>query len=176
MSDFIGTTFETAKGSIITVVGLCKNRANGQKVYQVECSVCSLDKEMYPFPFVMLKGNLKGGSTPCGCAKSPKFSPAQMEIRLTRLCVKSGLKFVKFNDGYKQHNDYFTFMCPHHGEQTNRVYNFLYNHTRCTHCSSDNRVSPTNNSGETLSLTEEPKKIIKPKLTGYASVFAMMKK
>lgn len=173
MPDFIGTEFETAKGSIITVTGLCKNKANGAKVYQVHCSVCSLDKEMYPFPFVMLKGNLKGGSVPCGCAKSPKFSPAQMQIRLTRICNAHGLTFVKFNEQYKNHNNYFTFSCPLHGEQTNRVYNFLYNHTRCTHCNKDNRATPTNNSGSSLSLTEQPKI---PKKLGYSAVFAMMKK
>lgn len=173
MSDFIGTQFETPKGSILTVVGICKNRANGAKVYQVECSICSNDKEMYPFPFVILKGNLKGGSTPCGCAKAPKFSPAQMQIRLTRLCKQYGLSFVKFNEPYTKLENYFTFTCPEHGEQTNRVYNFIYNHTRCQHCNKHNRASPINNSVQPLPLTEMPQK--KNKI-GYSSVFAMMKK
>lgn len=172
MSDFIGTQFETSKGSIITVVGICKNRANGAKVYQVECSVCSKDKEMYPFPFVMMKGNLKGGSTPCGCAKSPKFTPAQMQIRLSRLCQQYGLTFVKFNEPYKKLENYFTFNCPHHGDQVNRVYNFIYNHTRCQKCNKDNRATPTNNSVKPLSLTELPER--KKKLS-YSSVFSMMK-
>lgn len=48
--DFIGTTFPTPDGGVLTVVGWNGERQGcGSKKYTVECSICSKDKGCFGF-------------------------------------------------------------------------------------------------------------------------------
>ncbi|CAL9961113.1 hypothetical protein VPHF99_0060 [Vibrio phage F99] len=65
--EFIGTTFNTPKGGVLTVTGVKGISGNGGALFWVECSVCSLDEELFPDRFYSNKRNLETGKVPCGC-------------------------------------------------------------------------------------------------------------
>lgn len=98
---FIGRTFPTPKGGILTVViKLPRPRTEGSTLYEVECSVCSKDRELFP-SLTSTKASLKRGSVPCGCSKRPLWSLAQDLVRVKRVCHEKGYSFLGFNGEYE---------------------------------------------------------------------------
>lgn len=60
-------------------------------MYEVECSVCSIDKELYPEPLTIEKYSaLSRGSVPCGCSSVPRWTEYQQKVRIERLCKSRG--------------------------------------------------------------------------------------
>lgn len=93
--EFIGTTFPTPKGGVLTVTGVVGKRGS-HAVFTLECSVCSKDKELFLDGFTSLKGGLVKGRVPCGCAFNPKWSQPQYETLINRKCFERGYEFLGF--------------------------------------------------------------------------------
>ena len=96
---FIGSTFPTPKGAIVTVVS-SSNVVWRCKKYLCECSLCSKDKELFPNLFPVVKSSLLSGSVPCGCSKRTKWTASQNKVRIERKCVALGLRFIGFIGEY----------------------------------------------------------------------------
>ena len=136
--DFIGQTFPTPKGGVLTVVGVVGKSKNGIKIYSSTCSICSEDKELFPDLFESPKGSLVKNSIPCGCSKFPQWKPFQATIIARRLCVDAGYEFLGFPDGYKNCYSKFSYNCPVHGKQKVSYTNFVKNMgTRCPSCGTE---------------------------------------
>lgn len=94
VDDFIGATFPTPNGWVLTVTGWDGERnGSGNKKYTIECSTCSKDTELFPDGFKSLKGNLVRGQVPCGCAKNPRWSEYQHKVHVQRECKNLGYIF-----------------------------------------------------------------------------------
>ena len=131
--DFIGQTFPTPNGGRLTVVGNNGLKGNKKK-YELSCSICSLDTELFPDLFESRKGHLVNGSVPCGCSKKPEWKPFQVEIIVGRLCVEAGYEFLGFSDDYKNKNSKFSYNCPTHGKQKVSYDSFVNRGSRCPDC------------------------------------------
>ena len=94
--EFIGTTFTTPKGGVLTVVGCCVEKAsgNGNALFKVECSICSDDEELFPDGFKSLKGDLVRGQSPCGCTRNSCWNESQYNVLVERGCAKRNYKFL----------------------------------------------------------------------------------
>ncbi len=132
--DFIGQTFPTPKGGVMTVVGVVGKSKNGIKIYSSTCSICSEDKELFPELFESQKGSLVNGQVPCGCSKRTKWRPFQATIITRRLCVDAGYEFIGFPEGYKNKNSKFEYICPTHGKQKVSYASFVNTGNRCPSC------------------------------------------
>lgn len=100
--DFIGTTFPTPNGGVLTVVDWDGKRGSGSaKKYTLECSICSKDTELFHDGFKSSKGSLVRGGVPCGCTKSPRWSEYQQKVRVQRECKKRGYTFHGWIGGFK---------------------------------------------------------------------------
>ncbi len=95
VDNFIGETFKTPRGGVLTVLGH-NGLKSSKKKYRLVCSLCSQDSELFPRQFESEKGSLKKGKVPCGCATTPHWSREQYEIRINRECEKRGFLFHGF--------------------------------------------------------------------------------
>lgn len=68
-------------------------RTRRDKLYKVECSLCSQDKELFPEPFWMTSSKFKN-RIPCGCSPKPEWSTHQKEVLIRRRCVSLGYSFL----------------------------------------------------------------------------------
>ncbi|QQG33794.1 hypothetical protein ZPAH1_orf00032 [Aeromonas phage ZPAH1] len=144
--DFIGQTFPTPKGGVLTVVGVVGKDKYSHKKYGLSCSICSLDKDLFPDSFESQKCNLVKGSVPCGCAKTPKWSEQQVNIITRRLCEKEGYEFLGFPEGYKHKNSKFEYKCHTHGKQKASYNDFVNRGTRCPLCGTESMKDKQRNS------------------------------
>lgn len=85
--EFVRTQFKTDKGSVLTVTGVAGKRGT-EAIFNLECSICSKDTELFPSGFTSVKGNLIKGVVPCGCSKTPKWSNEQDLILTNRLLTE----------------------------------------------------------------------------------------
>ena len=138
--DFIGQTFPTPKGGVLTVVGISDRKSNGTKVYKLTCSVCHKDKELFPDLFESVKSSLVNDQAPCGCSKTPRWKPFQIIILINRHLDKvgkyEGNKFVGFDGGeYKGVNSTKVILnCPEHGEYRPTYNNLIRKESGCAKC------------------------------------------
>ena len=110
--DFIGTKFNTPKGGILTVVGkLPKEPGKSHPKYQLECSICSKDTELFPELFTSVKGSLVGGCCPCGCAKNTMWAKEQYKILILRK-IKNKYEFRGFVGESKGKKSNIRLHCP----------------------------------------------------------------
>lgn len=69
--------------------------------FEVVCSVCSLDEELWPAGSILTKiPALKKGSKPCGCCAYPKWSKSQTLIRCRRFSETLPLTVLGFVGEY----------------------------------------------------------------------------
>lgn len=105
--EFIGTTFPTHKGGVLTVtsvVGKCGKREGNAK-FGLVCSVCSEDGELWPENSITSsKGGLVNGRIPCGCAKNIKWTEEQTRLRVRRECHSRGYIFHGWCGEYEGKN------------------------------------------------------------------------
>lgn len=103
--EFVGSTFQTPKGGVLTVVGVRNgNRRCGKRrsKYILKCSLCSLDEELWGYGSILSeKGNLGIGQIPCGCSKTPRWSENQVKVRVSRTCKDRGFIFNGWVGEYK---------------------------------------------------------------------------
>lgn len=112
--EFIGTTFNTPKGGTLKVTGLKGISDRRVALFWVECSVCSLDKELFPDRFYSNKSNLEMGKVPCGCSNNYQWTDQQDKTFIQRLLDKTqpNLKVVNSN-GLKGNKKRFTLECTY---------------------------------------------------------------
>lgn len=137
---FIGSTFNTPQGGVLTVLG-CNNLKGSKKSYILCCSICSEDKELFPPYFESKKSNLNNGRVPCGCSKSCKWSMLQYETKVRRECSTRNYEFLGFGAG-KGKRTKISLKCleDDHVWETTSIDNFLHNGRGCTMCSRVSRV------------------------------------
>lgn len=134
IDEFSGTQFQTPTGSILTVNHIV-GKQQRRKLYDVSCSVCSIDKELYPDGFKLSKPDLTRGRIPCGCSKKPQLSEQQYTIIVKRICKEKNYKFIEFLGGYKNKNTKVVYECPYHGIQDTTSYdNFANKYNGCRKC------------------------------------------
>lgn len=132
VDSFIGSMTPTRKGGILTIVGV-RDVINGIKVYDVVCSICSKDKELFPYYFKSTKVNFYK-SCPCGCSKYPRLSESQAIVKIKRICEYKDYMFDCFISGYKTNRSKFKYVCPFHGYQTVSYDSFVNRGTGCSSC------------------------------------------
>lgn len=139
--DFIGETFPTPKGGLLTVVSVVGKSKNSIKKYGLTCSICHEDAELFPELFESQKSSLINDSVPCGCAKNPKWSEQQVNIIIRRLCEKEGYEYLGFHEGYKNCYSKFEYNCPVHGVQKASYNSFVNSGSRCPDCGGKKKKS-----------------------------------
>lgn len=97
--DFVGSTFSTPKGGVLTVTGV-KGKQKKVVIFSVTCSICNADTDLFPEEFSVSKGSLTSGGFPCGCTKL-KWSEEQYIIRINRECTIRGYTFHGFAEKFK---------------------------------------------------------------------------
>ena len=74
----------------LTVLGW-SGKYRSTRVYILTCSVCAEDPELFGEGyFKSTLPNLVSGRTPCGCAKSRKWSEDEYQIQAKRMCNELG--------------------------------------------------------------------------------------
>lgn len=95
----MGETFENDCGSTLTIVGVIKNDVGRGYKHLVECSICSIDKELFPKPFPILYAKLKDGRSPCACTRYV-YDETQVKILIKRRCKTLDHKFLGFKNDF----------------------------------------------------------------------------
>lgn len=90
---YVGTKYKTPKGGTLTVIGESGRRRGKNIIWEVECSICSQDKELFPAPFDGNKFQMDKGQRPCACSPY-QYTEDQNKIRLSRV----GLIVLAVND------------------------------------------------------------------------------
>lgn len=138
--DFIGGTFPTPKGGLLTVVG--HNGLKGsKKKYKLTCSICHTDEELFLGLFESTKDNLIRGKVPCGCAKNPRLSESQVNVIVCRLCRSENYDYLGFPEGYKNNKSKFEYICHTHGKQSVEYNSFVNIGSRCPECGGNKKKS-----------------------------------
>jgi len=100
--EFVGSTFPTPKGGVLTVVGVSSEKQSGRiAVFICKCSICSKDRELFPDYFKITKDRLIKGVSPCGCSIN-LWTEYQNKIRVGRECNKRGYIFHGWVGGYQR--------------------------------------------------------------------------
>jgi hypothetical protein len=99
--EFIGTTFETESGGILTVIGAIDKHHHTQgNLFLLHCSKCSEDLELFPNGrLISDKKRLLKGRFPCNCNENFKGSPKQRKVIAKRLAENKGYKLLSLNKG-----------------------------------------------------------------------------
>lgn len=141
IDDFIGST-KLWNGGVNTVKD-CLGGLGNKRRYIVECSKCSLDKELWPYGSILTtKSNFKSKlRTNCGCnGKRVSWTESQVKVLVTRLCNKKGLSFlVWYEDKYLGIDATRLILeCPYHGISDNtHTGKFLGQEGGCRPCAQE---------------------------------------
>ena len=133
---FIGSTFSTRKGGILTVTGKLPKVGLLPINYTVECSICSVDTELFTKQFTKSKHELKRGGCPCGCSKSARWTKEQYEVLVLRVCKVKNCTFVGFYGDWRGVDTKLTLICNFDGNtwNTTSIDMFLHEETGCPMC------------------------------------------
>ena len=145
IDDFIGATKSTPRGGTTTVKECLGGKGN-QRKYIMECSICCLDTELWPYGILTsTKANFEVESK-CSCGCNPSkviYSEKQNIVRVSRLCKEKGLIFKGWAGGvYAGTNKTPLILdCPEHGVSENtRLGKFLIREGGCRGCASGGYV------------------------------------
>lgn len=95
---FLGSTFTTPKGGVLTVKSIYSKNTHSHIIYCLDCSICSKDSELWKSEDIRsVKNSLVKGHVPCGCASNPRWTEDQTKIRIRRECEKRGYIFHGFD-------------------------------------------------------------------------------
>ena len=109
VDDFIGMTFPTPEGGILTVIG-DNGLVGNSKKYLCKCNICSEDDELFSEPFEIKKGHLNEGRIPCACSRY-KWSEYQNILRVKRECQIRGYTFNGWYGDYKGNQTRLNLQC-----------------------------------------------------------------
>lgn len=109
---------------------------NPRRYYILECSVCSLDPELFGDGyFRSKKGNLLQGNIPCGCAHNPNWSVRQYEGKAIRKAGELGYNFLSFYGDWKNRYTRLSLACDLHGNWNTTTFNNFFHHEEaCPEC------------------------------------------
>lgn len=128
VDDFIGFS-KKFKDNVVTIKECVGGKGNKRK-YIFDCSVCSLDKELYPYgSLTTTKSNLMSRNTPnCGCGLSSRnLKEWQHRIKATRICNEKGLTFEGWVGDFAGTNKTkVKLFCKYHGLSENTRLDKLY--------------------------------------------------
>ena len=97
----IGTKYTTKEGSEIVVLGV-HSKKNNRTMYELSCSVCSLDPEMFPKGSITsLAESVRNKRTVCGCSVKYKCSENQYVTKINRRCDELGYLFNGFAEAFR---------------------------------------------------------------------------
>lgn len=91
--DFYGKVYKSVSGSTITVLHYLEDVPKSKRIYKVECSVCSKDKELWKDINVSRKSVIDSRVS-CDCGK-PTYTMQQLEVKASRKCKELGLTLHK---------------------------------------------------------------------------------
>lgn len=95
-----GYCWTSKEGSDLKVTRLYKDEILGRWLAEVECSVCSKDKELFP-EIIAHTSVIERRCTSCGCNKYYKWSERQHIVRIKRLCKKLGYVYEGYQGEFK---------------------------------------------------------------------------
>lgn len=128
IDDFLGFSKEY-EHNILTVKECLGGKGNKRK-YIIECNVCSLDSELYPYgSLTSTKSNLTTRNTPnCGCNPRKHLLEAwQHEIKVRRICENKNLVFGGWVGAFTGTNTTrVKLICKYHGLSENTRVDKLY--------------------------------------------------
>lgn len=137
---FVGKRFPTPKGGTLTITGHFSHRRDRR--YTCECSICSLDAELWPEGSITCIRSqvIDRGVIPCGCSVQTRWKDWQWEVMARRQAHKLGFSFIGFPNGAKAFNSLVSLQCEKHGAwHTTRIANFLNGHA-CPKCGVENNA------------------------------------
>ena len=144
--DFIGTKFNTPKGGILTVLGkLPKEPGKSNHKYQLECSICSKDTELFPELFTSTKSHLLNGRVSCGCSLKTQWTKEQYKILIHRK-IKDKYEFHGFVGDWNGILTKIKLRCLVDNHVWEVVINSLINGSGCPSCT--NHVPYTKTTAE----------------------------
>lgn len=99
MDELIGAEVVVG-GRKLTCVGWdSSTSSSGNKIYQVDCNICSQDKELFgTTTFKCSKRNFLKGMLSCGCTGYTKYTYEQYILRVTRVLSYVGFCFCYLKD------------------------------------------------------------------------------
>lgn len=116
---FVGKTFATPKGGIITVLGVVQRVTNRPKYVWVSCSICSMDDELWPEGSICcMPGSLTKGCAPCSCSKKPTLTLEQHLLIARRSVDGSMHKVISVSRPKENGSVIARILCLDHGEWT----------------------------------------------------------
>lgn len=129
-------------GSQLKVIGY-NGEPNPRRYYILECSVCSLDPELFGDGyFRSKKGNLLTGCVPCGCAIKPEWSILQYYTKSQRKAEELGYEFISFYGDFKRLHTKLILKCDLHGEWNTTIFsNFFHHEEGCPPCGKESAAS-----------------------------------
>lgn len=121
-----GHCWKSKEGSSLTVKRLYKDIKLGRWVAEVECSVCSKDKEMFP-EIITQTCVIERGCTSCGCNKYYKCDERQHIIRIKRKCKELGYVYEGYQGFFKGNKTKIHLYNPESGNRwsTCTIANFM---------------------------------------------------
>lgn len=81
--DFIGSTFTTPTGGILTVVGVFTKCSSRSTLFLLECSICSVE-DISGRDIKSTKGNLMRGHIPCDCRRGRQKTEHEWDVIVRR--------------------------------------------------------------------------------------------
>lgn len=133
------------KNNALLVTSFIRKNEEGNKepLYQVECQICKLDKELFGDALYKCTSDfIKTGKLPCGCSRTPKWSAEQWEILIKRKCKENNSEFEGFVvEGKINQNSKLKLKCNvcENRWETCSVNN-LVKDRQCPHCANLNRA------------------------------------
>lgn len=121
-----GYCWTSKEGSDLKITRLYKDEILGRWLAEVECSVCSKDKEMFP-KIISHTSVIERGCTSCGCNKYYKWSERQHVVRIKRLCKKLGYVYEGYQGAFKGNSTKIRLYNPESGNRwgTCTIANFI---------------------------------------------------
>lgn len=91
---FVGEYFGTKAGGRLYVARRSSKAADSNAYYDVVCSICHADKELFPEYLTTKKASVLKGFFPCACSSNCNYSKEQWRVRCAR--VNAACEFVGF--------------------------------------------------------------------------------
>ena len=137
--DFIGMTFPTPRGGVLTVIDVLPKVKGKAKQYICECSICSKDEDLwYKGSITTVKNGLVYGRIPCGCRKNTQWSARQYNVKIHRECVTRGYEFLGFCSTKVKSDTRIFLKCKSDDHEWQPVINKFLAGDGCIKCSNNN--------------------------------------
>lgn len=95
---FVGEYFDTRAGGRIYVASRSNFGCDSNAFYEVVCSLCHADIEMFPDFLLTKKASILKGFFPCACSNNCNYDERQWALRCSR--VKAKCKFIGFSGAF----------------------------------------------------------------------------